>query len=541
MVASLLLTTSLLVSAAAITTPQAPQIEVLVEVGRRLEGGGVVRRVRGVDMDRSGNWGAVVDVERHGGQVESVVLENGNVLFSQGDVLPNGDRVAAIDSIRMGLDTGPLVKYLVPAPATAFAGRLVDGNGVLLSDGQVLDLANHGPGTRLVRLLSFDGAADRLLVTAQIEVPGETPMEAALRFRIEDGHLRDGEVVANQGSNVSALQHLIDEFLPPLAIAANGSHAVSFRLANGSEESVAGLFDQAPAFEAGTMAPQNVGSWECITPRVACSGAGHFVVGGTVRSGTARGIVANSNEVLALDGAPLPAAPSERVGHFLETEVAITDTGEALFGVPLEAGGEVLVLGERLLLRTGVSSVDGRVVRSLRSSEHGALAMSPTGDRVIVKVELEAGIEALLSLQPSVGHEEPCGATANSVGLVGSLVALGSDVVSVNALRLRAAHLPPSTFGLVLTSRTPGSITNPGGSAGTLCLGGAIGRVLPGVQASPVGDLEVPMDLSSIALPGGPVAAGPGETWRFQLWYRDVDPSGIVTSNFTGSVRVELR
>jgi hypothetical protein len=230
MVASLLLTTSLLASAAAITTPQAPQIEVLVEVGRRLEGGGVVRRVRGVDMDRAGNWGAVVDVERHSGQVESVVLENGNVLFSQGDVLPNGDRVAAIESIRMGLDTGALVKYLVPAPATAFAGRLVDGNGVLLSDGQVLDLANHGPGTRLVRLLSFDGAADRLLVTAQIEVPGETPMEAALRFRIEDGHLRDGEVVATQGSNVSALQHLIDEFLPPLAIAANGSHAVSFRL-----------------------------------------------------------------------------------------------------------------------------------------------------------------------------------------------------------------------------------------------------------------------------------------------------------------------
>ena len=93
----------------------------------------------------------------------------------------------------------------------------------------------------------------------------------------------------------------------------------------------------------------------------------------------------------------------------------------------------------------------------------------------------------------------------------------------------------------MLTSRTSGSITNPGGSAGTLCLGGAIGRVLPGAQASPVGDLEVPMDLSWIALPGGPVAAGPGETWRFQLWYRDVDPSGIVTSNFTGSVRVELR
>jgi hypothetical protein len=56
-----------------------------------------------------------------------------------------------------------------------------------------------------------------------------------------------------------------------------------------------------------------------------------------------------------------------------------------------------------------------------------------------------------------------------------------------------------------------------------------------------VGDLEVPIDLSSIALPGGPVAAALGETWRFQLWYRDVDSSGTATSNFTGSVRVELR
>lgn len=543
MVSSLLLTTSLLASAAAITTPQASEVEVLVEVGRRVEGGGVVRRIRGVDLDGAGSWGAMVDLERPGGQVESAVLGNGAVLLSQGDVLPNGDRVAAIESIRMGLDTGPLVKYLVPASPAAFGfvGKLADGHGVLLSDGQVLELSNHAPGTRLVRLLGFDGAADRLLVTAQIEAPGQAPAEAALRFRIEDGHLRDGEVLASQGSNVSALQHLIDEFLPTLAIAANGSHAVSFRLANGSEEAVAGLFDQAPAFEAGTLAPQNVGLWECITPRVACSSAGHLVVGGTVRSGMARGIVATPSEVLALDGAPLLAAPSERVGHFLETEVAVTDTGEALFGVPLEAGGEVLVLGERLLLRTGVSAVDGRVVRSLRSSDHGALAVSATGDRVIVKVELEEGIEALLSLQPSVGVAEPCGATANSVGLVGSLLALGSDVASVNALRLRAANLPPSTLGLVLTSRTPGSIPNPGGSAGTLCLGGAIGRVLPGVHASPAGDLETAIDLSSIALPGGTVSAGPGETWRFQLWYRDVDPSGAVTSNFTGSLRVELR
>jgi len=80
----------------------------------------------------------------------------------------------------------------------------------------------------------------------------------------------------------------------------------------------------------------------------------------------------------------------------------------------------------------------------------------------------------------------------------------------------------------------------PGGSQGTLCLGGAIGRYAGNIfQSSAAGDHSFPIDLAQLPSPTGNVAAAAGETWNFQCWFRDANPS--VTSNFTYPVSITFQ
>ena len=49
-----------------------------------------------------------------------------------------------------------------------------------------------------------------------------------------------------------------------------------------------------------------------------------------------------------------------------------------------------------------------------------------------------------------------------------------------------------------------------------------------------------PVDLMALPQPGGAVSASPGETWRFQVWFRDLDATGG-TSNLSTVVAVTMR
>ncbi|MEZ6014578.1 MAG: hypothetical protein R3F49_05650 [Planctomycetota bacterium] len=80
----------------------------------------------------------------------------------------------------------------------------------------------------------------------------------------------------------------------------------------------------------------------------------------------------------------------------------------------------------------------------------------------------------------------------------------------------------------------------PGGSRGTLCLSGAIGRYIgPGqiLQANPTGGIALALDLLQHPTPNGFVQVTAGETWHFQAWYRDAF-MGSATSNFTDGISV---
>jgi hypothetical protein len=149
------------------------------------------------------------------------------------------------------------------------------------------------------------------------------------------------------------------------------------------------------------------------------------------------------------------------------------------------------------------------------------------------------------SLGPNgAGYTCPIGAQGctpsnpNSTGVGGLLTATGSPSVLENDLVLTASQLPHNAFGYFLCSRLIGAGTTPPGSQGRLCLLSPIGRSVGGTifNTGSTGTGTTNVDLLSMPQPTGPVVVLAGESWSFQAWHRDANPT--VTSNFTEAVTV---
>ncbi|MEL6427785.1 MAG: hypothetical protein AAFU73_09655 [Planctomycetota bacterium] len=167
-------------------------------------------------------------------------------------------------------------------------------------------------------------------------------------------------------------------------------------------------------------------------------------------------------------------------------------------------------------------TLDAGVVSGARSIS----LSNPTGT-------IRATIETVEFTECGLIQNNYCSGTPNSTGGVGGLTGVGSNDVATNDLTLVASDLPIASLGIFLASRAQGFTPNPGGSAGNLCLGGAIGRYGQIVQVAADGTMTSTVDLTQTPQPTGLVAVAAGETWRFQAWHRDGG-----TSNFTVGLEI---
>ncbi|MEM6671895.1 MAG: hypothetical protein AAF726_03570 [Planctomycetota bacterium] len=143
----------------------------------------------------------------------------------------------------------------------------------------------------------------------------------------------------------------------------------------------------------------------------------------------------------------------------------------------------------------------------------------------------------LIEGETLIGTNECGPAVANSSGSSAVISAIGSTSVAANDVTVRASELPFNAAGYFLTSQVASFVVNPGGSQGNLCLGGGIGRYAGNVQNSGLArEIELSIDVTSLPTPTGNVSASAGETWRFQAWFRDANPTA--TSNFSDAVAV---
>ena len=162
-------------------------------------------------------------------------------------------------------------------------------------------------------------------------------------------------------------------------------------------------------------------------------------------------------------------------------------------------------------------------------------------DGMLDLAEITAHRDAYFSGSLGTRYCDP--GAVNSAGTSGAMVASGSTSAAANSLTIGAQDLPNNSFGFFLASRTQGMVAGPGGSQGTLCLGGAIGRYVgPGqiVNSGSTGEITLAIDLTQTPQPTGLVSVQPGETWNFQAWYRDAI-GGSATSNFTDGLSITFQ
>ena len=102
-----------------------------------------------------------------------------------------------------------------------------------------------------------------------------------------------------------------------------------------------------------------------------------------------------------------------------------------------------------------------------------------------------------------------------------------------------ASGLPAGLLALPLFSESGTFVPNPGGGQGNLCVGGSVGRFIDQIQNSgAAGEIAITVDLTQIPGPNGPVTGMVGDSWNFQCWFRDANPTS--TSNFTDAIEVVL-
>ena len=126
---------------------------------------------------------------------------------------------------------------------------------------------------------------------------------------------------------------------------------------------------------------------------------------------------------------------------------------------------------------------------------------------------------------------------ANSTGVPGHLMAIGSLAATENAFALLGSQLPPGQPVYFLASEATALVPNPGGAVGTLCLGPAILRLTASLGIiDPSGRHAAHVDLSLPPL-GSSAAAQVGRTLHFQAWHRE-PPGSSFGSGLTDAVRV---
>ena len=240
--------------------------------------------------------------------------------------------------------------------------------------------------------------------------------------------------------------------------------------------------------------------------------------------------------IVRFDGAVPPPAFSGTTNAFQQLALGL-DLDQTVFqpvNVQVLAGDVIGVYGNTTLTAGTTSGTNSYTGGSAPQTTIGAFTVDLF--RSGMQTHAISRVEFSYTLGGGSLGTAYCGpAVPNSTGNSGEISASGSALISNNDVTLEASSLPNNAFGFFLTSLTQGSVNQPGGSQGVLCLGGAIGRYVgPGQikNTGSTGSFSLLINLNAMPQPAGAVAATAGQTWNFTTWHRDV-VGGSATSNFT--------
>lgn len=140
---------------------------------------------------------------------------------------------------------------------------------------------------------------------------------------------------------------------------------------------------------------------------------------------------------------------------------------------------------------------------------------------------------------PDSPGSQYCYGAPNSTGDRGFLRLEGSRSIDSTKTAVASA-LPAGQFCLLVGATGVNDVPGAGGSTGTLCLGGNLGRYNSTITpTSSEGIATFPIDPTALPIGLGTSPAMPGMQYQWQVWHRDLTLIGA-TSNFTNAVSVQF-
>ncbi|QDV09367.1 hypothetical protein Poly30_49250 [Planctomycetes bacterium Poly30] len=534
------------IAALALLSLAAPQDAVAVlQTGDVLTGGLTVSSIYSQAVSNTGSWVAVANTTDASSTSGTVIVQDGLVLMREGDTLLTGERVRYIVTADIS-PTGTVATAVTVYDASGTTGSIgklaIDGR-VVLSRGDALVGPNVPAGAEVLQINDVRHRGAITLISGTIRDNAQGERDALLLFQGIGSVTRTVDILALEGAPTPGLSAPFTSLNSRMALASDGTAAAPVRIGTFSNGTTAVVTDQGGIMEEGMPGPFPGSTWSAYQgPTVAAATGGRYAFCAHVleAGGTATDVLMVDGAILAQLGQPHPAYPANPIVNLGEVPLERSSAGEVFYTSLVSGVGRVLAVDDEPLLVQNTSQASGIPIMSLGGATN-SLAISDSGDYVLIQAGLANGQLALALVERSVGVATGCAVTANSTGAPSALRGDGSAFASENRLVLEATDLPRFSFGYLNTSPSSGFVANPAGSAGNLCLGGSVGRFIDQVgQSGSSGTITTVVDTTRIPQPLGAAAAQPGATWYFQLWHRDSSSSGP-TSNFSSSLAVTFR
>lgn len=235
----------------------------------------------------------------------------------------------------------------------------------------------------------------------------------------------------------------------------------------------------------------------------------------------------------------ISAPDPETKGAYFGSSVALAE-GVLVVGAPgsdrvVRNGGLVYLFDEQghLLHHFGDPAEHDRYGQRLVASGERALVGVPAAD----PQGASSGEAHLVCLERDLGVPFCGPANLNSTGEAAEAATFGNFDLGCARFDLRVSQVPPGALCAALVAEHEDFVSLAWGGVGNLCLAQPIGLFADDVAAAgPDGLVTLALNVNAPLPPplGEPVLSG--QTWRFQVWYRDQHLN--LVSNFSDGVAV---
>ncbi|MEM1450020.1 MAG: hypothetical protein AAGI22_12965 [Planctomycetota bacterium] len=538
-----------------LAAPAAPaqQLTVLVREDDQLPGAGTLRFVDQLAVNDRGDWLVTADMElpnSTGFGDFALIGPNGVIIAPQTDLVGMpGVSADLYDAVGLtGEGDSVVICDLIGVPIGQRVALLVNGR-VERREGFPVDAVGLPPSAAwtFFFLGPLVSARGRVVTFGDVEPTGSPPDQwAVVDHRIQGGTIVSAEAVLQEGDPLPMQTGTLRR--ANVRAISDGGH-ILYGATGGPNGEVLYLDDTLLA-ERGQPSVVPGRPWTNFigTAKGDVNSSGQYVfVERIVGDSATEWVIVKDGALFRQSGDTLPAIAPFVIETFrtslasLTDRPQITESGAVLWSAtwddPTPGRGRGVFLDDRLIIEPGVTMAGSEVVRGV---DGRTMRISPNGRWLIFRGQVSApgqlNDEAAILMDLGEGMPVCAPSVPNSTGASAEITALAPVVAAGSPLQLVAHDLPLQRTGYFLVAPQTGFVVQPGGSQGTLCLSGSIGRFIGQTMSTgTAGYLRATVDTSLLPLsPNRPVLAG--ETWTFQGWYRDDNPTP--TSNFTSAVSV---